>query len=411
MVRLLLALSIVLAPAACAQGFEVLFGGESAAAFRGYRKPGFPATGWAIEDGTLHHIPGGGGGDIVTRETFADFDLRFEWKVAPRANSGVMYRVAESAGSTYETGPEYQVLDDPGYGADLDPKTAASSLYGLVAREKSPLKPAGEFNRGRILVVENVAEHWLNDVRVLRYRLQSDEIRSLIRGTKFEAMPGFAEQPSGHIAFQDHGDAVWYRNIRILRIPSGGRVDLFRRGGFDDAVFHVDGGGDPKDTWLLADGVLVCKGSPAGYIRTAAKYRDFLLRLEWRWCPEKRSGGNSGVLLRVTGEDRVWPRSIEGQLMSGNAGDFWNIGDVPMLTDPRRKSGRNTRKIAHAENPVGQWNEYEILCAGGLVELRVNGVLVNRAYDAERVPGYVALQSEGAEIHFRNVVLHPLGDG
>jgi hypothetical protein len=164
--------------------------------------------------------------------------------------------------------------------------------------------------------------------------------------------------------------------------------------------------GAMKDTWSVNDGVVVCKGNPAGYIRTQKTYRDFRLSLQWRWSPETKVAGNSGVLLRVTGEDRVWPRSIEAQLQAGSAGDFWNIGDVPMHTDPRRLKGRNTKKWAGTEAPLGEWNEYEILCLAGDVELRVNGELVNRAYDAEWIPGHIALQSEGAEIHFRHVVVH-----
>jgi len=160
----------------------------------------------------------------------------------------------------------------------------------------------------------------------------------------------------------------------------------------------------PESVWSAKDGVLVCAGKPTGYIRTEKPYTNFVLRLEWRW-PEGKQPGNSGVLVRVQEPDAVWPKSVEAQLQSGSAGDFWNIGDFQMATDPARTKGRNTRKLLAAENPVGQWNRYEIIVDKGEVTLFVNGELVNQATGVAEVPGFIALQSEGAEIHFRNVHL------
>ena len=99
-----------------ATGWQTLFNGQDASAWRSYKGKDFPAKGWKVEDGTLHVLAKGGGGDLVTREQFQDFELSFDWKVAPGANSGVMYRVSEKPGAPYETGPEYQVLDDAQHG-------------------------------------------------------------------------------------------------------------------------------------------------------------------------------------------------------------------------------------------------------------------------------------------------------
>jgi uncharacterized lipoprotein YbaY len=167
-------------------------------------------------------------------------------------------------------------------------------------------------------------------------------------------------------------------------------------------------GGDPARTWQVEDGVIRCSGTPAGYIATEETFESFELTLEWRWDPQT-GAGNSGVLLRVGAEDRVWPRSIEGQLQSGSAGDIWNIGEVPMEADPARTSGRRTIKArASSEKPIGEWNRYRIVLDGGDLELWVNGVLQNTARNCEVAPGRIALQSEGTPIEFRNVVIRPI---
>jgi len=163
-----------------------------------------------------------------------------------------------------------------------------------------------------------------------------------------------------------------------------------------------------EDVWRVEDGVLKCEGRPAGYLRTKASFESFLLTLEWRFDPE-RGAGNSGVLLRTVGPDKVWPRSIEAQLQSGNAGDFWNIDRFGMEVDAARTNGRHTARMQpSSEKPLGEWNRYEILVDGPRVELRVNGVLQNTADWCEELPGKICLQSEGAYIEFRDVRLRPL---
>jgi hypothetical protein len=170
-------------------------------------------------------------------------------------------------------------------------------------------------------------------------------------------------------------------------------------------------GGNPAETWTVAEGVLRCTGEPAGYIATDAMYTSFVLELEWRFDPAK-GAGNSGVLLRVQPPDRAWPTSMEAQLMSGRAGDIWNIGDFPMVTDPARTSGRHTAMEGESsERPLGEWNRYRIVVDGPVLELYVNGALKNRATGCRVVPGRIALQSEGAWIEFRSITLTPLPGG
>ncbi len=161
-----------------------------------------------------------------------------------------------------------------------------------------------------------------------------------------------------------------------------------------------------------ADGALVlhCEGQPIGYIRTAHTFTNFELILDWRF-PDPAHAGNSGVLLRVQPPDGVWPRSLEAQLNSGDAGDIWNIGDFGADLDPARTEGRRTVKLLpSSERPLGQWNTYRITLRDGDLTLEVNGQMQNRARWCEELPGSIALQSEGAPIEFRRVELREIAD-
>ncbi|MFT7463997.1 MAG: putative membrane-bound dehydrogenase-like protein [Pseudohongiellaceae bacterium] len=166
------------------------------------------------------------------------------------------------------------------------------------------------------------------------------------------------------------------------------------------------------DTWsICADGdtqLLRCEGQPIGYLRTIERFTNFELTLQWRFDPDQ-GPGNSGVLLRLVSEDKIWPRSIEAQLQHRNAGDIWNIDDFPMLTDESRTSGRHTRKSQPSnERPLGEWNDYRIRLDRGELTLEVNGLVQNRASWCDERAGFIALQSEGAAIEFREIRLRPI---
>jgi hypothetical protein len=177
---------------------------------------------------------------------------------------------------------------------------------------------------------------------------------------------------------------------------------------------------DPKATWSIKDGAIVCVGKPNGYIVTEKEYGNYLLKLKWRF-PAESKGGNSGVLLHVTGADKVWPNSVEAQLAAGQAGDFWLIADdknqLPKLEidearkDPKNKEGRHYFRLdkdSPVEKPFGEWNEYEITCLDGDITLVVNGKKVNAGKNGQLKKGRIALQSEGAEVHFKDIVIKSL---
>jgi hypothetical protein len=401
-----------LTPAEVAGGWRLLFNGESTSGWRGYRQQSFPGKGWEVKDGTLRVLKGGGGGDIITDEQFGDFELSLEFLCTPKANSGIIYRVQETAGATWQTGPEFQVLDD--FGQELTGKEnhSAGGLYDLASpSDEKKLMPAGEWNHARIRIHDGVVQHFLNGVKVVECEIKGDGWARRIAGSKFKEYAGFGVSPKGHIALQEHGDEVWYRNIKVrdLDAPLPKEVPLFNGKNLSGWTAHLRDEGRMEKVWSVEDGgVLVCEGQPIGYIRTEKDYTSYVLKLEWRFSPVTKKAGNSGVLLRVQEPDTVWPRSIEAQLMSGSAGDFWNIGEFPMQTEESRRNGRNTKHTHKAERAIGEWNAYEIIVNGGDVTLRVNGEEVNRAWDCAVLPGKIALQSEGAEIHFRRVRLSPL---
>lgn len=202
-----------------AAGWDLLFDGQTMDQWRGMKKDGLPEKGWVIEDGAIHHINRGGGGDIITRNTYKSFDFRFEFKVAPAANSGIKYRIIEDQGAV---GSEYQVLDDdlhPDAKAGRDGNRTTGGLYDIYppSAEKI-LRPVGEYNSGRILVKGKHVQHWLNGILVLEYELESPEFKEAIQKSKFRNRPDFHKAKNGHILLQDHSDAVWYRNLKIKRL-------------------------------------------------------------------------------------------------------------------------------------------------------------------------------------------------
>jgi len=177
-----------------------------------------------------------------------------------------------------------------------------------------------------------------------------------------------------------------------------------------------------EDVWSVRDGVLVCKGEPLGFLQTTAEYTSFRLLVEWRW-PEGAAARlgktpNSGVLLRVNGDLKPIPRAYEAQLQSGSAGDLYGFWGLPLVGDlaRRRESKGNAMlgdmvgftKAEAAEKPEGEWNLYEIVVDGPSIVVHVNGKKVNEARGAAVLPGRIALQSEGGEIHFRKVELTPI---
>lgn len=224
-----------------AEGWRLLFDGKSLAGWRGLGRMDVPAGHWTIEDGAIKKIPTKdvplqkdgqplAGGDLMTVETFGDFELSFEWKISPAGNSGVKYNVSEGMSKanppgTAALGFEYQVLDDALHpDAKNGPNRTAGALYDLIPPDPGTksLRPIGEYNTARIVFTGNHGEHWLNGAKVLEYDLGTPRMADLLAKSKYRAIKGFADRRNAHIVLQDHTDAAWYRNIKIrnpMEIP------------------------------------------------------------------------------------------------------------------------------------------------------------------------------------------------
>lgn len=207
------------ATAASSSSETELFDGKSLAGWHSFKKTTPPAKGWVVEaDGTLHHPPKAGGGDLVSDKVFDNFDLSWEWKVASGANSGLKYLVSEDRKSAL--GHEYQLIDDSKHPDALrGPKWQTASFYDVLPPGKTHPKPVGEWNTSRVRIVGNHVEHWLNGEKVLEYELGSPEVLAEVQKSKFKTVENFGTKFPAHFLLQDHGDEIWFRNIKVRELP------------------------------------------------------------------------------------------------------------------------------------------------------------------------------------------------
>jgi hypothetical protein len=218
-----LALSCILAhadapsltPTESEKGWKLLFNGEDLDGWRSFKKKDGPAKGWVVENGMLKHVAKGGGGDIISDAEFGDFELTWEWMVAPGANSGLKYFISEDRNQAI--GHEYQLIDDARHpDAKLaEGKRVTAALYDVLAPKDRKTKEAGEWNSSRVLVKGNHVEHWLNGGKVLEYELGTPEMEAAVAKSKFKSVKGFGTKIKGHILLQDHGDEITFRNMKI----------------------------------------------------------------------------------------------------------------------------------------------------------------------------------------------------
>ena len=218
-----------------AAGWRLLFDGATLRGWRGLGRDTVPTAHWTVEDGAIRKIPSGRvplardgqpleGGDLMTEATFGDFELAWEWKVSEGGNSGIKYNVSEPLSTSVEPrhaakGFEYQILDDERH-PDRELAThRAGALYDLLAaNERKRLRPVGEWNASRIVFRGTRGEHWLNGERVVEFELRSPRMTAALAASKYRTIPWFAERRRGHVVLQDHGDAVWFRDVKIREL-------------------------------------------------------------------------------------------------------------------------------------------------------------------------------------------------
>lgn len=184
--------------------------------FRGYNSEEIP-EGWEVKQKVLS-FNGKGSGDVITKETYKDFELQVEWSIEKGGNSGIMFRVTLGDDQPYYSGPEFQILDDESAGDGKNELTSAGALYDLYPATEKELKPAGTWNKSRIIVEGNQITHYLNGKKVVEVESGSDDWNERLAKSKFKDWEKFNKAETGHIAFQNHGNAVKFRKLRIKRM-------------------------------------------------------------------------------------------------------------------------------------------------------------------------------------------------
>ena len=210
-------------------GWLLMFDGKTSKGWRGYKKDHFP-NGWVIENGTIQCLGSGRGeagskegGDVIYDKEFQNFELTLEWKISKGGNSGIFYLGEEKLDYIWKTAPEMQVLDNenhPDAKLGKDGNRQAGSLYDLIPAKPQNAKPVGEWNKIEIIVYKGTVVHKQNGVTVLEYHLWTPEWNEMVAKSKFPKLnKDWAEVASkGYIGLQDHGDDVWYRNIKIKEL-------------------------------------------------------------------------------------------------------------------------------------------------------------------------------------------------
>jgi len=193
-----------------------LFNGKDLSQFKGYKKDK-PGDAWVAEDGAIKllKVKGKSGGDLMTREQYKFFELQLDWKLPKPGNSGIIYRVTETDGPSYKTGPEMQIFHTMKAGG----KTDTGSCYALYAPKVANLKPIGEWNSVRLIIKPgNKVEHHMNGQLLCSYEIGSKDWNDRVAKSKFKNWEKFGRMPKGHLCFQDHGNEVWFRNLRVRKL-------------------------------------------------------------------------------------------------------------------------------------------------------------------------------------------------
>lgn len=196
-----------------AEGWRLLFDGNSLKQWRSY-KDDKVNTGWGVESGCLTRLDDGG--DLISREQFADFELKLEWRISEAGNSGIFIRGDESGKSIHYSGFEMQVLDNAGHPDAAIPNHIAGAYYDMIVPGHDTTKPVGYWNKVRIVANGPRVEYWLNGRKTAEFEQNSAEWEALYQQSKFTDRPNYGRLLKGHIGFQDHQDKVWFRNIRII---------------------------------------------------------------------------------------------------------------------------------------------------------------------------------------------------
>jgi hypothetical protein len=347
-----------------AEGWQLLFDGETTNGWRPFN--GETLSGWIVEDGTLVGLGKGGdiGGDIVSTQEFANFELAWEWKIDAQGNSGIMYHVVEGEnfGAPYLSGPEYQMIDDMDFPQELEVWQQTGADYAMHPADpaKKIIKPAGQWNSSRILFDNGHVEHWLNGEKVVEFEAWTNEWFELKNAGKWNNAPEYGLARSGRFCLQDHGSKVWFRNVKVRELPKEPKeYNLFNG---EDLTGWINFG---QEKWFVEDSLIVSESGPAkeyGYLATREYFDDFDLTVEFK----QESDGNSGIFFRSTIEDtKIAGWQVEVAPPNHDSGGIYeSYGRGWLVQIPDEKE--NILKY-------GEWNTMRVRLEGDHVQTWLNG--------------------------------------
>lgn len=397
-----------LTDAEVAAGWTSLMDEGSWRAFSGADLP----EGWRFDGETITRTAKAG--DIVTRELFGDFELRFQWKTTIAGNSGVKYRIGADA--KQPIGPEYQLLDH--WSEVENPKHRAGAIYDVIGVEPGTSAGVwGEYHDARIVARGARLEHWLDGVLVASADTSSKDWAEAIQNSKFKAVAGFAAAGPGRILLQDHGDEVWIRGLRVRRLGATNEGDDSDEDDGGEPLFSAPGAPDGAQ-WsnvgdatyeVTDDGVLIGRAGPnrrQSFLVSNETAGDFVLEVDVRIA----TLGNSGIQLRskVNGKGRLQGYQAEiDQTKRAWSGGIFDEGRRGWLDDLKDD------EAARAAFDLQGWNRYRIECLGPRIRTWVNGVPAANLLDGLDLEGSIAFQIHGGdediEIHWRDARLRRIG--
>ncbi len=404
-------------------GWMLLFDGKTLDGWRNFHSDK-PSDGWQVRDGAIVRV--GRAGNLITEQQFDHFELALQWKIGKDCNSGILFRVSEDFKRPYDTGPEYQILDNDSkkYARDAKHDTnIAGANYAMHASDRSAVRPVGQWNDTRLVVHGDHVEHWLNGKKVVEYDLHSEAWKKALAASKFRKWKHYARQPYGHIAFQDHGDKVVFRNIKIRPLDPPAPNALTEREKAEGWRLLFDGKTldgwrgykleELPGNWDAQDGTIVRTGKGPDLV-TKEQYDDFDLMIQWKISP----GGNSGILYRVAELSKfAWHTGPEYQVFdSYGRDDLMRAAGACYDLFPARPQ---------AFRPCELWNQTRIIIKDNHVAHYLNGVKIGE-YDygskgwLEQVAktkfgkhagfgkhdrGHIVLQQHGKPVWYRNIMI------
>jgi len=389
-------------------GFVPLFGGDSLDGWKvsdwsNVRTPQrVEGTPWRIEGGVLYGLNKRTW--IISPRQYGDFVLKLDSKISKGSNGGIGLRFPPAGDPAYK-GMEIQVVDDRVYyGGSARTEQCTGSIYDEIAPSKVATNPVGQWNSWEITARGSRVTIVLNGEKIIDADLSRETKARQQKG------PALAERPlKGHIGFQNLNGTITLRNIMIKRLDGGDGefVPLFNGKNLDGWV-NVN---CAPETWTVRDGMIICTGIPTGVLRTKKQYENYILEVEWRHMKKR---GNAGLFIHsdaLTAPGQPFTRSIEVQILDGrntenytSHGDVFAIHGASMKPDKPHPGGwMRSLPSERRCKPAGEWNHYRIESRDGTVALVVNGKVVTRGSLLKPRKGYICLEAEGSEVHFRNI--------